>query len=316
MRKKRDSRAVDGILLLDKPQGWTSNFALQRVKRIFRAERAGHTGTLDPMATGLLPICLGEATKFGSVLLESDKSYLATLKLGECTDTGDAEGKLISSRPVQVLRAGIQKALEAFRGDISQIPPMYSALKRDGRPLYELARQGRTIEREARPVTISKLELIEWNEEVLVLDVTCSKGTYVRVLAEDIGAMLGCGAHLTGLRRTAVAGFTVEQAHTLESLDSIDDPERLSFLLPVDAMLAPLGKLQLPDDLTARFEHGMTVQVPENAAAVPGKCRVYSSGERFMGVGILDAHGWLKPERLLRVPELPVHSAPEDPQST
>lgn len=315
MRKKRDSRAVDGILLLDKPQGWTSNFALQRVKRVFRAERAGHTGTLDPMATGLLPICFGEATKFGSVLLESDKSYLATLKLGECTDTGDAEGKVISSRPVEVELDGIQAALKSFRGEIFQIPPMYSALKREGRPLYELARQGLTVEREARAVVIRELELVEWNKEVLVLKVTCSKGTYVRVLAEDLGASLGCGAHLIGLRRTAVAGFTVEQGCTLESLDRLDDAERMALLLPVDAMLAPLGKLQLSDALTARFGHGMTVQVPD-AEVIPGKCRVYSSVDGFMGVGILDTDGWLKPERLLKMPDLPISSASENPQST
>lgn len=315
MRKKRDSRAVDGILLLDKPQGWTSNFALQRVKRVYRAERAGHTGTLDPMATGLLPVCLGEATKFGSVLLESDKSYWATLKLGECTDTGDAEGKVVERRPVVVTREGILAALKSFRGEIFQIPPMYSALKRDGRPLYELARQGRTVERDARKVAISKLELVEWNEETLVLDITCSKGTYVRVLAEDIGASLGCGAHLTGLRRTAVAGFTIEQGVSLTTLDELEDAERMSLLLPLDAMLAPLAMLRLSEDLTARFEHGMTVQV-SSAAVSPGKCRVYSSVERFMGVGILDTHGWLKPERLIKMPDLPISSPGGSPQST
>ncbi len=314
MRKKRDSRAVDGILLLDKPQGRTSNFALQRVKHLYRAEKAGHTGTLDPMATGLLPICLGEATKFGSVLLESEKSYLATLKLGECTDTGDAEGAVVERRPVVVTLEGVQAALKSFRGEISQIPPMYSALKRDGRPLYELARQGKTVEREARKVTISKLVLLEFKDETLVLDVTCNKGTYVRVLAEDIGLNLGCGAHLTGLRRTSVAGFTIEQGISLASLDELEDADRNSLLLPLDTMLAPLEMLRLSESLTARFGHGMTVQV-SNAAVKPGKCRIYSFEERFMGIGVLDTNGWLKPERLIKMADLPIGFPPGHTQS-
>ncbi|PJC02436.1 MAG: tRNA pseudouridine(55) synthase TruB, partial [Gallionellales bacterium CG_4_9_14_0_8_um_filter_59_50] len=213
MTKKKTERAVpikrplDGVLLFDKPLLLSSNIALQKVRRLFRAEKAGHTGTLDPLATGLLPICFGEATKFTHALLDADKRYLATLRLGQRTTTGDAEGEVVAQRAVAVTADQLRQVLAAFTGEIQQLPPMYSALKHQGKPLYEYIRQGETVERAARPVVIHELALQRWAGDELVLDVRCSKGTYVRTLAEDIGEALGCGAHLTGLRRSGIGDF-------------------------------------------------------------------------------------------------------------
>jgi tRNA pseudouridine55 synthase len=233
-KKPRD--LVDGVLLLDKPVGLSSNDALIKAKRIVNAKKAGHTGTLDPFATGLLPLCFGEATKFSQDLLEADKSYLATVHLGITTTTGDTEGEVLETRDVNVTPEQIEAALARFRGPILQVPPMYSALKRDGKALYEYAREGVTLEREARPVTIHALELVAYDAPNLEIRVTCSKGTYVRVLGEDIGATLGCGAHLNALRRVQVGALTTANMVTLEELQAHEDP--LSLLAPVDALLS------------------------------------------------------------------------------
>ena len=210
-KPRKRGRDIHGVFLLDKPQGMSSNDIMQKVKRIFQANKAGHTGALDPLATGMLPICLGEATKFSQFLLDADKRYLVTAKLGERTDTSDAEGQIVETREVKVKTPEILTALEQFRGDILQVPTMFSALKHNGKPLYEYARQGITVEREARPITIFELNFIEYNAPYLTLEVHCSKGTYIRTLVDDLGEALGCGAHVTMLRRTAVADYPTEK---------------------------------------------------------------------------------------------------------
>ena len=227
VRTKRVRDAVDGVLLLDKPVGLSSNDALIKAKRFMNAKKAGHTGTLDPFATGLLPLCFGEATKFSQDLLEADKTYLATVHLGLCTDTGDTEGAVTATREVSCTLADIEAVLPRFRGPIKQVPPMYSALKRDGKALYEYAREGITLEREARDVVIHKLEIVGYEAPFLKIEVTCSKGTYIRVLGEDIGAALGCGAHLNALRRTQVGALTTDKMVTLEDLAAHAAPREL-----------------------------------------------------------------------------------------
>ncbi|OJU84103.1 MAG: tRNA pseudouridine(55) synthase TruB, partial [Acinetobacter sp. 39-4] len=225
--KKSSYRHLSGVFLLNKPLGLSSNSALQKVRRLFNAQKAGHTGALDPLATGLLPICLGEATKFSHYLLDSTKRYQTTVKLGQTTATGDVEGEILQQRDVPALtEANIEQVLEQFRGDIKQVPPMYSALKREGRPLYELERQGIEIEREARPVTIYELKLLSFTEDSLTLDVTCSKGTYIRVLGEDIGEALGCGGHLTKLHRTQTGHFEINPSYTIEYLEGLTQEQR------------------------------------------------------------------------------------------
>lgn len=234
--KKSSYRHLSGVFLLNKPLGLSSNSALQKVRRLFNAQKAGHTGALDPLATGLLPICLGEATKFSHYLLDSTKRYQTTVKLGQTTATGDVEGEILQQRDVLALtEANIEQVLEQFRGDIKQVPPMYSALKREGRPLYELARKGIEIEREARPVTIFELRLVSFTEDSLTLDVTCSKGTYIRVLGEDIGEALGCGGHLTKLHRVQTGHFEIDPNYTIEYLESLSLEQRDALLLPVYA---------------------------------------------------------------------------------
>jgi tRNA pseudouridine55 synthase len=300
-RKPRD--LVDGVLLIDKPVGLSSNDALTRVKRIVNAKKAGHTGTLDPFATGLLPLCFGEATKFSQDLLEADKTYLATVHLGVTTTTGDTEGETLETRPVdvqgEITAERIEAALARFRGPIMQVPPMYSALKRDGRALYEYAREGITLEREARPVTIHALELVSYDAPMLVIRVTCSKGTYVRVLGEDIGLELGCGAHLNALRRTQVGALTLEGMVTLEQLQAHDNP--LSLLAPVDALLSSFPRLDLTPDLAKRFLNGQRLALNREPVTLPdtrGRVRVYHDG-RLLGTAILQDYGVLAPERLV-----------------
>lgn len=296
---RRRWRRVDGVLLLDKPAGMTSNDALQKARRLFSAAKAGHTGTLDPLATGLLPLCFGEATKFSADLLDADKTYEASLRLGQTTRTGDAEGEVLSVRPVAVDAGAVAAVLPRFTGVIEQVPPMYSALKRDGRPLYELARQGITVERAPRRVTIHQLELLAFDEGTLRLRVACSKGTYIRTLAEDIGEALGCGAHLTALRRTRVGDLDLADAVTLEQItaapeqDEAGHPMRDALLAPVDALLRRLPAVQLSGDDAERFAHGNPV-----AVAQAGPCRVYAGG-RLLGLGIGDAAGRLHPKRLV-----------------
>ena len=297
-RIKRSWQRVDGVLLLDKSSGMTSNSALQSARRLFSAAKAGHTGTLDPLATGLLPLCFGEATKFSADLLEADKTYEADLLFGITTDTGDAQGAVLVERPVAFSRADLDAALARFLGPISQIPPMYSALKRDGKPLYQLARQGIEVEREARAVTIIELVLLDYSGDRCRLRVCCSKGTYIRTLAEDIGEVLGCGAHLTALRRTAVGSLRVADAVSLDQLIELAEDQRASLLLPPDALLQTLPAVHLDDEATLRFSHGNPVAVDLDTALVPGKCRVYGA-TRLLGLGETDGSGSVKPRRLV-----------------
>ncbi|HEU0283290.1 MAG TPA: tRNA pseudouridine(55) synthase TruB, partial [Gallionella sp.] len=241
----RTFRPLDGVLLFDKPLELSSNTALQKIRRLFQAEKAGHTGTLDPLATGLLPICFGEATKFSNALLDADKTYRALLRLGQTTSTGDAEGEIIAGHAVEAGQADVDAALAKFRGEIQQLPPMHSALKHQGKPLYEYIRKGETIERELRSVVIYELVLHRFSGNEMDITVRCSKGTYIRTLAEDIGAALGCGAHLIGLRRTAIAHFDLRDACTLEQLEAMNEAERDARVLSVEALMPDMPRLQL-----------------------------------------------------------------------
>lgn len=294
---KRTWRQVDGVLLLDKAIGMTSNDALQKARRLFSAAKGGHTGTLDPLATGLLPLCFGEATKFSADLLDADKTYEATLRLGVTTDSGDAEGQVVATSAVNVAESDIFRVLPAFLGDILQVPPMHSALKRDGRPLYELARQGIEVERAARPVTIHAIEVLALADDTLRISVRCSKGTYIRVLAADLGAALGCGAHLTALRRTQVGDLVLEHALTLVELEAMDEGGRMMQLQPVDALLQSLPRVDLDAAGEQRFSHGNPVGLPPGLG---GKIRVYADG-RLLGVGEPGNGGLLWPKRLVQL---------------
>ena len=301
---KRMRDLVDGVLLLDKPVGLSSNDALIRAKRVLNAKKAGHTGTLDPFATGLLPLCFGEATKFSQDLLEADKTYEATVHLGIMTNTGDTEGEAIETLPVDVTEAQIEAALARFRGPILQVPPMYSALKRDGKAYYEYARAGITLERDARPVTIHGLEFMSYAAPFLKIRVTCSKGTYVRVLGEDIGAALGCGAHLNALRRTQVGPLTIDGMITMEALQAHAEP--LSLLAPVDALLSSFPVVDLTAELAVRFLQGQRLALGKEAVAVPaelGRVRVYSDG-KLLGTAQLQEYAILAPERLIAKPAI------------
>ena len=306
-KKVRD--LVDGVLLLDKPVGWSSNDALIKTKRILNAKKAGHTGTLDPFATGLLPLCFGEATKFSQDLLEADKTYQTVVHLGQNTDTGDTEGAVIQQRDVNVTPEQIEAVLARFRGPILQTPPMYSALKRDGKPLYEYARAGITLEREARNVVIHKLELIAYEAPFLKLSVTCSKGTYIRVLGQDIGEALGCGAHLNALRRTQVGALTMDGMITLDALTVHEAP--LGLLAPVDALLSSFPAVQLTDLLAKRFLQGQRLALGKEAVVVPGelgRVRVYHEA-RLLGTGTLGEYAILAPERLIATDHAPASSS-------
>lgn len=294
-------RALDGVLLLDKPLGLSSNDALIKAKRIYLAKKAGHTGTLDPLATGLLPLCFGEATKFSQDLLDADKTYEATMRLGIRTTTGDAEGEAIDTRDVTCDEAAVIDAMAKFLGDIEQVPPMYSALKRDGKPLYEYARAGQTVEREGRPVTIHALQLIACALPLVTFRVTCSKGTYVRTLAEDIGEALGCGAHLTALRRTGVGALTLDQAVTLDELANLSEADRDERLQPVDALLSTFPEIRLDEEAARRFLHGQRLRLADVATTRldEGRVRVYAqNGGRLLGVAKA-GEGVLAPERLV-----------------
>lgn len=293
---KRKGRVVDGVLLLDKPYAMTSNAALQTARRLLNAQKAGHTGTLDPLASGLLALTFGEATKFSADLLHADKTYIAGIKLGQKTTTGDLEGDFLQTRPVRVNRADIEKTLNAFRGDILQVPPMFSALKRDGKTLYDLAREGVSIEREARSVRIEKLEILEFADELLTVEVTCSKGTYIRVLAEDIGEALGCGAHLASLRRIKVGALSLEDAVTLQALETMSVDERLATLKPLDALMQTLPAVHLSENDRVRFCHGQRL-----ALGLPScpRVRVYGPDEQMVGTARVNERGVLEPERLI-----------------
>lgn len=297
MQVKKTWKRVDGVLLLDKPIGLSSNDALQKARRLFSAAKGGHTGTLDPLATGLLPLCFGEATKFSADLLDADKTYEAVLKLGVTTDSGDAEGAITATAAVNVSAEDVLKALPRFTGNIQQIPPMHSALKRDGRPLYELARQGIEVEREPRAVTIHALEVLAFAGDSLTLRVACSKGTYIRVLAADLGAVLGCGAHLAALRRTVVGDLSLQGSVTLAELAALDESERLAYLQPVDALLHTLPVLSVEGEAAMRFRHGNPIDLPPG---LDGKIRVYE-GSRLIGIGEPGQSGRLWPKRLVQL---------------
>lgn len=294
-------RKLDAALLLDKPSGISSNAALQSAKRLYRAQKAGHAGTLDPLASGLLVVLFGEATKFAGPLLQAPKEYLARVRLGETTTTGDAEGETLARREVHLSDAEIEHVLARFRGVVRQVPPMYSALKHGGRPLYELAREGRSVEREAREVQIHTLELLARDGADLELHVRCSKGTYVRTLAEDIGAALGVGAHLGALRRTSAGSLDVRRASTLDALEGLSEAERDARLLPLEALLAGLPRLELDAPQARRFSNGQRIQVSGGAR---GLCAVFGAQQRVLGLGELAAGGELRPLRLLvRTPD-------------
>lgn len=296
-RVRKTWKQVDGVLLLDKPFGMSSNDALQKARRLFSAAKGGHTGTLDPLATGLLPLCFGEATKFSADLLDADKVYEADIQLGVTTDSGDAEGWVVATAAVNLEITQILAALAQFAGDISQVPPMHSALKRDGRPLYELARQGIEVERQARAVTIHRIDLLGFAGDRLQIRVACSKGTYIRVLAADIGQALGCGAHLAGLRRTGVGELTLSGSVTLAQLESIPEADRFDHLQPVDALLQSLPLVMLEAEAAQRFRHGNPVELPDGLS---GKIRVYADG-RLIGVGEPGRESRLWPKRLIQL---------------
>ncbi|MBA3580876.1 MAG: tRNA pseudouridine(55) synthase TruB [Gammaproteobacteria bacterium] len=315
MSRKSKGRPVHGVLLLDKPIGMSSNAALQKVKRLYNAQKAGHTGSLDPLATGVLPLCFGEATKVSGFLLDADKRYLCECRLGVTTTTGDAEGEVLLTREVPVLSdVYLQTVLAKFTGTLQQIPPMYSALKRDGVPLYKLARKGETVERAARTIKIYALHLNEWQADRLVLDVSCSKGTYIRSLAEDIGEAIGCGAHLTMLRRIKAGPYEIEQSVTFEQLEqalhrveSID-----AYLLPLDGAIQALPAIVLPAELARLMLQGQAVSVtpvPDMKGLV---ClRLYraevdmnaestiETAPTFLGIGQILADGRIAPKRLI-----------------
>lgn len=308
-------------MLLDKPSGISSNAALQRVKRVFNAKKAGHTGSLDPLATGLLPVCLGEATKISQYLLDSDKEYLATIRLGVKTDTADSEGQVIEERSRQVEAGQLEQALQKYRGDIEQVPPMYSALKKDGQPLYKLARRGEQVERESRPVTIYRNELVSFQGDQLQLYVACSKGTYIRTLAEDLGEDLGCGAHISALRRLRSGCFALSSetdgrlsrgvsngfADSVVTLDWLEDTARSGgldaldkVLVPMDAAIEYMPAVQLPELAADSVRHGQPVLVRHLPA--DGMVRMYERTPEelvFLGIGEIDDDGRVAPRRLI-----------------
>ena len=301
-KPRKRGRDIHGVFLLDKPQGMSSNDIMQKVKRIFQANKAGHTGALDPLATGMLPICLGEATKFSQFLLEADKRYLVTAKLGERTDTSDAEGQIVETRDVNVKTSEILTALEQFRGDILQVPTMFSALKHNGKSLYEYARQGITVEREARPITIFELNFIEYNAPYLTLEVHCSKGTYIRTLVDDLGEVLGCGAHVTMLRRTAVADYPTEKMLDWNALQALAESQDLSsldaLLLPMDTAVAKLPALTLNESQTQGIGFGQRIKF-DNPNRLQGQVRLFSHENRFLGVAVIDENNVIRPQRLV-----------------
>lgn len=307
-RPRRRGRDVHGVLLLDKPQGLSSNDALQKVKRLFTANRAGHTGALDPLATGMLPICLGEATKFSQYLLDSDKRYRVIARLGQRTDTSDADGQIISERPVAFTQQALDRALESFRGETQQVPSMYSALKYQGRKLYEYAREGIEVPREARSITVYELQFIRWEGDELELEIHCSKGTYIRTITDDLGEMLGCGAHVIYLRRLQVATYPIASMVTLEQLAALSEeafrtersPADLldPLLMPMDSPAAAYPEVTLPTTVSAYFKQGMPVQA---AGAPPsGLVRVMEGDERkFIGMAEIAEDGRVAPRRLV-----------------
>lgn len=299
MQTKRIKRAVHGVLLLDKPYGFSSNQALQKVKWLYQAQKAGHTGTLDPLATGVLPICFGEATKFAQTLTDENKTYVATIKFGVTTTTGDKEGDVISEVACQIDRQDIERVLPQFMGEITQVPPMYSALKVNGKPLYEYARDGVELERKPRQVTIYELRVLACAENSAEIEVCCSKGTYIRTLGEDIGKALNVGAHLTALRRTATATYQIAETVTVEALEGMSNEQRDALLLPVDTAIQMLPKVELHEDATYYFKQGNPVWL---SGAIPaGDLRIYSASGMFLGIGQQQRDGRIAPKRVVNL---------------
>ena len=308
MARRRKGRPIDGVILLDKPTGISSNDALQKVKRIYFAEKAGHTGALDPLATGMLPICLGEATKFSQFLLDSDKRYRVIAKLGERTDTSDSDGEVVETRPVDVDLAKLEASIDKFRGESDQVPSMFSALKYQGKPLYEYARKGIEVPRESRKITVYEIVLHRFEGDEVEMEVHCSKGTYIRTIVDDLGEMLGCGAHVTMLRRTGVAKYPYERMVTLEQLNELLEqahreevaPRDLldPLLLPMDTAVEDLPEVNMNAELTDLVQHGMPVQVA--GAPAEGTVRMTSGEEKlFIGVAQIDDNGRVAPKRLV-----------------
>ncbi|MBD1555609.1 tRNA pseudouridine(55) synthase TruB [Vibrio sp. S9_S30] len=308
MGRRRKGRPVNGVVLLDKPTGISSNDALQKVKRIYFAEKAGHTGALDPLATGMLPICLGEATKFSQFLLDSDKRYVVIAKLGERTNTSDSDGEVVETREVHVTEKQLLDCIERFKGTTDQIPSMFSALKYQGRPLYEYAREGIDVPRESRKITVYSIQLLRFEGDEVEMAIHCSKGTYIRTITDDLGEMLGCGAHVTYLRRTGVANYPYERMVTLEQLNELLEhandqglpPKDLldALLLPMDTAVEALPEVNLNAELTDMVQHGQPVQV--FGAPIEGTVRMTSGDEKlFIGVGDIDDNGKVAPKRLV-----------------
>ena len=296
MQKKSLKREIDGVFLLDKPLGFSSNQALKKIQWLFNAKKAGHTGTLDPMATGLLPICLGEATKFSHRLLDAHKSYIATIQLGITTSTGDQEGEVISEKEVVLNEAQLKDTLKKFIGDMTQIPPMYSALKFEGKPLYEYAREGIEIERKSRQIKIFDIKLINIEKSIITIEVLCSKGTYIRTLAEDIGQTMGCGAHLKGLERTQTGNFQLSEALSIEALEAMPMASREKALMPIDVLLEELSSIKLNMAELDAIKKGQSIDFnSKNDKEV----RLYSPSGQFVGVGQPDLKGRLFPKRLI-----------------
>ncbi len=303
-RPRKTGRDIHGVFLLDKPQGMSSNDILQKVKRLFKANKAGHTGALDPLATGMLPICLGEATKFSQFLLDSDKRYIVTAKLGERTDSSDADGEVVQTREIKVDQTQIIENLNQFRGDILQVPTMFSALKHNGKPLYEYARAGITVEREARPITIFELKFISYEAPYLTLEVHCSKGTYIRTLVDDLGEALGCGAHVTVLRRIGVSNYPADKMMTwdcLQQLKELDDLTQLDqHLLSVDSAVATLPKIELTEDQSKAIKFGQRLKII-NDHKIYGQVRLFSNNNEFLGVAEIDQRDILRPSRIVNL---------------
>lgn len=297
---KPQKRPVNGVLLLDKPQGLSSNTALQKARRLYRAEKAGHTGVLDPLATGLLPVCFGEATKFAQYLLDADKAYTATLKLGEATSTGDAEGKVVATGRADISAEDFQTACQALTGPVRQVPPMFSALKHEGRPLYEYARKGIVIERKPRDIVIYAIDITSFHAPEAVIDVRCSKGTYIRTLSEDIAKHIHTFAHLTALRRTETAGFSINETHSLETLEALSEAERDALLLPCDVLVKHLPRLTLPDNAVQMLKFGRQPEYRDANLPADTPLRIYAEDGRFIGLAdYLPHEGRLKALRLM-----------------
>ena len=290
-------RAIDGVLFADKPVGITSQTAVLRAKQLYGAAKAGHTGTLDPMASGLLPVCFGEATKFSHLLLDADKEYVATIRLGTTTSTGDLEGAVTATAPVDVNQAAVEAVLNGFVGEILQTPPMYSAIKHAGKPLYRYARAGIAVDRAPRCVRIRRLVLDGYSGNEMHISLACSKGTYVRVLAEDIGRALGCGACLSALRRTVIGQFTIDGALPFDALQAMTTNEREAYLKPVDTLVAALPRIDLDAAQTRSIRSGIVVGSVEHAAQ--GLVRLYGPGERYLGIAMVEPPGRLVPRRLM-----------------